>query len=91
MMDTVDIRDSKLKGNALKREILKQVQETQMFLIRPLPDKIRMTVSQFKELSDDPQMIIPRDVNGKILDKSTERIYLTQMNAMDVIVDDKTV
>lgn len=76
--ETIDITDCRLTGNALKREILERVKDTQRLLIRTLPNRIIMTKKQFKELSADPQMI---DVGT-----SEERIYMTRMNAMDVIV-----
>lgn len=85
-MDTIDIRDSKRTGNALKQEILHMVEQTQLLLVRPYPDKIKMTKRQFLDLSSDPQMVTPRDTDGQPLEEDTERIYVTRINAMEVEV-----
>lgn len=83
-MNQLDITDIKLKDNALKTEIARMVKETQMFLVRPYPDKIVMTKKQFEMLSGE--MLSAYGTDGKPLDKSTERIYLTPYNAMETIV-----
>lgn len=83
-MDTIDIRDSRLKGDELKIHIIDMVKSTQFTANRLLPDKIKMTKNQFQMLSGD--MLNAYNPDGSLVKSSTERIYMTPLNAMNVEV-----
>jgi len=83
-MNEIDIRDSKLKDNELKAEIVRMVEATQGLVTRPLPDKLIMTKAQFEMLSGE--MIGAHDSDGSVIISATERIYITPKNVMDVVV-----
>lgn len=53
MYDTIDITDRREHGADLMRHIREAVKDTQLFLIRPYPDKLLMTMEQFDELKPD--------------------------------------
>lgn len=80
-MDTLDITPLKETGLALKQAILNAVKDTQSaVLLTPLPNKLVMTAKQFAEL--DP-------LGGmQMAYQSEERIYMTPLNAMDVVIKD---
>ncbi len=51
-MKQLDLTDSKLKGKALLKEISDRVQETQLFILQPLPEEILLTTKQLKDLAE---------------------------------------
>ena len=77
-MDNLDITDFKEKGIALKKAITQAVKDTQLILIRPYPSFITMTVEQYKDLQDDPDL--------KTMYQSDNHMYVTQYNIMEVVV-----
>ena len=74
----LDIRDWKQKGAELVKEINEAVADTQKIIIRPLPHTLVMTGAQYDMLQDDPEM---RGWHG-----SQQRVYVTPLNAMDVVI-----
>lgn len=77
-MITLDITDWKQKDDDLRREIVNAVLSTQAVLVQPLPDQLVMTKAQFDMLDTDPRM--------QAMYQSTERLYVTPHNAMEVVV-----
>lgn len=54
---SLDITDWKQKGLELKKEILNAVKDTQRAVIRAYPNKLKMTLKQYKDLMNRPEMI----------------------------------
>ena len=76
--NTLDITDLKEHGLALHEAICNAVKDTQSIVIRQLPNILLMTLAQYQEL--DPL----GDMNGAA--NAKQRIYMTPLNAMDVVV-----
>lgn len=79
-MTILDIRDWRQKGGELHQKIEDAVYDTQRGILRPLPSELWMTQDQFNDLSLLAHM--------PYLHQSTERIYTTKRNAMEVKVKD---
>jgi hypothetical protein len=77
--DTIDIREWKMTGDDLKKEIVNAVRDTQRYVIQTLPNKLVMTPAQYDDLQHDPEM------HGFY--KEQQRVYVTTENAMDVIIE----
>jgi hypothetical protein len=75
-MNVLDITDTKLKGEELKKEIWNRVKETQRLVIQTLPDVLRMTQDQFDELKPDMDLMY----------QSNLHLYKTPDNVMEVEV-----
>lgn len=78
--DILDITPWKQKGWELKVEIENAVASTQSIIIQPLPNILIMTKAQYDDLQHDPEMI------GAY--QSTQHLYLTPHNVMDVVIKD---
>jgi len=78
--DYIDITPLKETGQALKQAIFNAVKDTQGVILAPLPNVLIMTKAQYDELDPDPEM--------QKAYKSKDRIYITPLNAMDVVVKD---
>ena len=78
-MDTLDIRSMREKGRALHTAIENAVGGTQKVLIRPLPSLLVMTRDQYNDLLLLSGQMIE-------MENSTDRIYMTKHNVMEVIV-----
>lgn len=72
----MDMTHYKLKGEALKEQILKDVKSSQVLYGMHLPDKMFITEDQFKSIEDDTER----------MDETEERMYITPMNVMEVKV-----
>lgn len=76
---TIDIRDLKQKTKKeLHDAIVEAVKDTQRVLVRDLPNELVMNQAQFDLLKNDPEMQ-PSYVQSMF-------VYLTPLNAMDVII-----
>lgn len=73
----LDMRVSRETGEELKAEILESVSATQRFLQTTLPDRLIVTQRQFLSLQHDLTE----------MDHTTDRLYITPMNAMYVVID----
>lgn len=73
-MKEIDITDCKLKGAALKQEIIDRVKATQSVIIQTLPNVLILTKEQYKDLEHDPEMY----------GAEKSRVYITPYNAMDL-------
>lgn len=78
--DLIDITDLKETGEALKQAIFNAVKDTQGILLAPLPNVLLMTKAQYDDLDPNPEMVKAY--------KSKDRIYVTPLNAMDIVVKD---
>lgn len=79
MQDKVlDITPLRETGEELVRAIYNAVRDTQVPIMTQLPNILLMTAAQYKDL--DHHMI-----NAY---KSKDRVYMTPLNAMDVVVKD---
>lgn len=78
---TIDIRDWRQTGQELKTAIWQAVKDTQLFVVRPLPNELVMTGDQYDMLQDDPEM--------QGMWQSQQRVYVTPDNAMDVIIQER--
>lgn len=78
--DTIDISDLKETGPELHQAICNAVKDTQGIIMTPLPNVLVMTVAQYIDLDPYGDMI------GAY--RSKQRIYITPLNAMDIVVKD---
>jgi hypothetical protein len=76
----LDITELREHGVALHEAICNAVKDTQGLILAPLPDVLVMTARQYEEL--DPLGGMASAYQSK------DRIYMTPMNAMDVVVKD---
>lgn len=75
----LDIRDFKQKeALELKKEIIQAVKDTQSVIIRALPNRIVMSKDQYDLLQHDPML--------QKMYESDHLVYLTPLNAMEVVV-----
>lgn len=77
-MKELDITSFKETGMKLAEAIEKAVKDTQTPILTPLPDEIRMTQAQFKDLAKLSGM--------QHLHQSNDRMWVTSMNVMEVRV-----
>lgn len=75
----LDIRSLKQKGQELATAIEDEVKATQSAIIRSLPDRLRVTTAQAKQLLK---------LAGHIeTEYSKAKLYRTKYNVMEVIID----
>lgn len=79
--NVLDITDLKETGVELMQAIHDAVKDTQSVIITTLPNVLIMTSAQFESL----------DPYGEIVStyRSKDRVYITPLNAMDVVIKDK--
>lgn len=77
-MDNLDITDFKERGIELKKAITQAVKDTQLLIVKPYPSFITMTVEQYRDLQDDPDL--------KTMYQSDNHMYVTKYNIMEVVV-----
>lgn len=77
MHKTLDMRPTNVYGNDLAALILESVRATQVLYGINLPDRIILSHKQFVSVEADTQA----------MDATTDRIYLTPLNVMEVAVD----
>lgn len=85
--EPIDIRDWKHKGLELHKEIENAVWETQRLVMRPLPDRLIMTLAQFKDLNKATNNV--GNMQDTNLQDTQDRFYYTKHNIMEVQVEDK--
>lgn len=75
----LDITDEKEKGLALKEKIENMVASTQLYIVRPLPNFIKMTRNQYEDLLK---------VNGFVgnMWESKAEFVVTKHNIMEIII-----
>jgi hypothetical protein len=77
-MTELNITDCKLKGDALRQEIVDRVKATQSVIIQTLPDMLVLTKEQYQELEDDSEMLP--------MYASKSGVYMTSENVMEVSI-----
>jgi hypothetical protein len=80
--DILDITDFKEMGAELRKVIVEAVRSTQSVVITTLPNIIKMTQKQYDSLLEQQNMVE--------MYQSTERMYVTPYNVMEVQVEGRT-
>lgn len=78
--NTLDITSLTERGEALKQAIFNAVKDTQAIIMAPLPNELIMTAAQYED--QDPLGDMAQAY------KSKDRVYITPLNAMDIVVKD---
>lgn len=92
-MHTLDVSDYEELGKHLAKKIEQAVLDTQIYIVRDLPNELRLTNDQFESLMKaQNQTSYMTAVDGlPSLVGKVEKAYIfyTPFNAMDVVVVDK--
>ena len=80
--DILDITDQKETGIQLRQVIIEAVRSTQGIVLAPLPNILLMTQKQYDSLLKQQNMIEKY--------QSTERMYVTPYNVMEVRIKDRS-
>jgi len=76
----LDVSDLRERGEELKQAIFNAVKDTQGIIMSPLPNVLIMTAEQYMDQDPNPEMMPAY--------KSKDRLFITPLNAMDVVVKD---
>jgi hypothetical protein len=79
-MTSLDVTDCRLRGDALRVEIVNRVKDTQRLVLQPLPDMLILSRDQYEDLEHDASMLSTSD--------SKDRLYNTGMNVMELKIVD---
>jgi hypothetical protein len=80
---TLDITDWPQTGQNLTKEIHQAVKDSQRVIIRAYPDKIKMTIKQYRDLAGQ------KDLLHQEWDGQEYFLYRTPHNIMEIEVKDK--
>lgn len=77
-MKQLDITDDYVTGPALAVLITNRIKDTQQYIQRPLPDRIKVRKDQFEDLAQHLRIIDTQD--------SRDRLLITPLNVMELEV-----